>query len=264
MRTEIMLKIYTPACLLIFLLACTPPSKDSDQIATKDIYVKARLTGHNDYTRVEVNLYEDRYLGDVLELSDGEYITVSFMGNTIELAQSNDLFEIDYQGNIDNANQGGIYSLTLFRSDGTAITSTVEMAAPFTITSPSAGNVYTEENSVNIEWASEYYEGEIELDTFLMCWNWDDDDGYDSDTETESDRINDSGNFSLPLNEMAENIKFESFLENDVFDYSRPCEFDLSLSRIAIGDLSGVFAEGSTIEAKQFREVSDMFVIMIE
>jgi len=258
---KIFFRAFMALIALNFVASCDLLSEDSDDVASENIFIQAELTGKgNSLTYIKVNLFKKGRLGQPLELVSGDKLTVSYLGKSIVLKEDDQIVEIDYKGIIDNHGQGGLYTLIFARHDGSKITSTVTMPEPYTIYSPSENTVFNENDNVSVTWSAAVSGKEISFHGHLSCKTYEDDLSSEWDNENETWSTADDGQYSLPLNKLISNLRFEVALEDEHFDYTTPCLLDFDMSRTNQGDLLNQYVSGSSLTATQYRQVKKLSV----
>lgn len=248
----------------IFLSGCDLLSEDSDDVTSENIYILAELTAKgNSSTYIKVNLHKNESFGQPLELVNGDKLTVSYLGNSVELTKDNNIVEIDYTASIANQGQGGTYTLTFDRHDGSQITSTVIMPEPYTINSPSEHTVFKENDNVTVTWSPAVTGNDLSFHGHLRCKTYEDDLSTEWDNENETWLTSDDGEYLLPLNKLISNLTLEITLEDEHFDNSVPCSLDFDISRTNHGDLAGKYESGSRLIAVQYRQIENLSVWLL-
>ncbi len=249
---------------VIFLSGCDLLSEDSDDIISEDIYILAEFTAKGSLsTYIKVNLHKKDSFGQPLELVNGDKLTVTFLGNSVELSKDDNFIEIDYTASIANQGQSGMYTLTFDRHDGSQITSTVIMPEPYTINSPNENTVFHENDNVVVTWSPAVVNNEVSFHGHLRCKTYEDDLSTEWDNENETWQTSDDGEYSLPLNKLISNLTLEITIEDEHFDYTTPCTLDFDISRANQGDLLGQYVSGSRLTAVQYRQIEHLAVWLL-
>lgn len=254
------------ALMAVSLVAsCDLFSEDSDDVASENIFLLAEFTAKgNSSTYIKVNLHKENRLGQPLELVNGDKLTVTYLGQSVELHKDNNIVEIDYKASIANQGVGGTYTLTFDRHDGSQITSTVIMPEPYRIDSPSEQSVFTQGNKVDITWSPALLVNDINVHGHLRCKTYEDDFSTEWDNENEWWSTADDGEYSLPVNKLISNLAFEIAIEDEHFDYTVPCQLDFDMSRVNHGDLSGQYDSDSSLTATQYRQVGELSMWLLD
>lgn len=123
--------------LLLVLASCKPPSEDSTDVDTATIYAEIKVENSgSDYTSIKVDLKKEHSLGESIRLVDGEKLTARFKDQLIELREDEDLFDIDYEGNLLTEQETGVVEVVLERANGDRLVSTVDLPAWFDVLNP--------------------------------------------------------------------------------------------------------------------------------
>jgi hypothetical protein len=242
------------ASALLQLTACGTETSESVNIATPAIWAKMEINGRTDgSTSVTVELNVDSRNGNNLSLSENEYLEVSANGIVQRLNRDTDLFDIDYEGNIDLNDENTQFNISLFRSNGENITGSVaNLPLSYEITAPLTPATFSVHDSIDVSWTPGLPDGNMTIDALVSCTTTD----ANSNNRHASLQftVADSGSYTF-------NFSQHNLLNSDFnLDTTKPCELSFTLTRKSTGQIDTAFAQGSQFRTLQTREVEGFVV----
>lgn len=228
-------------CIASILSGCgNGTDVDSEQVVTSSIWAGMEFTSKGDgRTGIKVELNEGSSNGPNIRLSANERLEVNAGGLVTTLREDIDILDIDYEGIINTDAFNTLFRVSLFRADGTINNgSTINIPAPFVVSSPSANQSIRVGDIMSIRWSPADPGREISLEFTTLCSTQ----GQTSVRSRKFD-ISDSGS-----------IDFDTARISDAVVLSR-CDLTVTLDRFTTGALDPAFRGGGYVGAVQTREI---------
>lgn len=246
-------KCYLLMPALCLAVACSSETTESGQVSTEVIWADMKVTSDGDQARVVAELNVDGALGNNLKLTAGDKLTVTANGQTRELKEDHDFFDIDYQAYLPFTTTNTSFSIQLTReSKNQTLVSTVQLPAAFRIYAPQQGQKFRLDDSMYIAWQGLGGDKLIDINYSARCTR-----KSDGNTFTQSATVNtsDDGSYELVLNSL------NAFKDADI-NLTKPCTLTIYLSRINTGIIDSKYKAGSSIRAVQQRTIEDLKVFL--
>ncbi len=128
---------------------------DSETLETEKLWVGVRFEASgNGTTGVNVEINEGGSTGNDVRLSANERLEVNANGMIVVLDEDEDFLDIDYEGNVPTDASNTLFTLSLFRADGSINNRTrVNLPSRFTITSPANNQATMVGDIVDVQWS---------------------------------------------------------------------------------------------------------------
>lgn len=213
---------------------------DSETLETQKLWVGARFEAPgNGATGVNVELNENGSSGNDVRLSANERLEVSANGLVVVLDEDEDFLDIDYEGSVPTDASGTLFTLSLFRADGSINSrSRVNLPNLFMITSPASNQATTVGDIVNVEW-SPAAGGVIAMSVMTQCSGF---------TRVDFLDVPDNGSYTI-------NTAALPGVQDPAIPRQNGCTLTIDLTRERRGTLDPAFLGGGHVTAVQERTV---------
>lgn len=213
---------------------------DSETLETQGLWVGVRFEAvGNGATSVNVEINEGGSSGNDVRLSPNERLEVSANGTIVVLDEDEDFLDIDYEGSVPTDASGTLFTLWLFRADGSISNSTrVNLPDFFTITSPADNQATMVGDILDVLW-SPAASGSIGVSVMTQCSGFTRVDFFD---------VPDSGNYTINTAELPG-------IQDPAIPRENGCTLTIDLARERRGTLDPAFRGGGFVTAVQERTV---------
>ena len=211
---------------------------DSETLETQSLWVGVRFEAPgNGATGINVEINEGGSTGNDVRLGANERLEVNAGGIIVVLAEDEDFLDIDYEGSVPTDASDTLFTLSLYRADGSINNRTrATLPAPFTITSPANNQATLVGEIVNVQW-SPAAAGLIALSVMTQCSGFTRVDFFD---------VPDNGSYVI-------NTAALPGLQDPAIPRENGCTLTVDLNRERIGTLDPAFRGGGFVTAKQER-----------
>jgi len=213
---------------------------DSEAIDTQAFWVGVRFEAPgNGATGINVEINVGGSSGSDVRLSADERLEVNANGLIVILQEDEDFLDIDYEGSVPTDASNTLFTLSLFRADGSVNNRTrVNLPAPFTITSPANNQAVTVGEIINVQW-SPAGSGVIALAVMTQCSGFTRADFFD---------LPDNGNYTI-------NTATLPGIQDPAIPRENGCTLTVDLTRDRRGTIDPAFRGGGFVSAMQERTV---------
>ena len=213
---------------------------DSETLETQRLWVGVRFEAPgNGVTGVNVELNEDGSSGNDVRLSANERLEVSANGIIVVLDEDEDFLDIDYEGNLPTDASGTLFTLSLFRADGSISNRTrVNLPDLFTITSPASNQATMVGDIIDVRW-SPAAGGSIAMSVMTQCSGF---------TRADFLDVPDNGSYTI-------NTAALPGIQDPAIPRENGCTLTIDLNRERRGTIDPAFRGGGFVTAKQERTV---------
>ena len=213
---------------------------DSETLETQRLWVGVRFEARgNGATSVNVEINEDGSTGNDVRLSPNERLEVSANGTIVVLNEDSDFLDIDYEATVPTDASDTLFTLSLFRADGTINNRTnVRLPGPFTITSPASNQPMMVGDIVNVRW-SPASGGSIATRVTTQCSGF---------TRVDFSDIPDDGSHTIDTGTLPG-------LQDPAIPRANGCTLTVDLTRERRGTIDPAFRGGGFVTAVQERTI---------
>ena len=224
-----------------WLTGCGGDGVDSETLETEQLWVGTTFEAMGDgSTVVNVEINEGGSSGTNVRLGGNERLEASANGMVVVLQEDEDLLDIDYEGRIDTDAAATVFTLSLFRSDGSVNSATRgTLPAPFTILQPITDQNVRVGDLLIIQWSPSVSGSTIQLDAFAQCSGF---------SRGDLRQVADNGSFFL-------NTGAISGINDPEIPRNNDCRFTITLTRDSRGTVDPAFRAGGFVRAFQERQV---------
>lgn len=212
----------------------------SETLETQELWVGVRLEAPgNGATGINVELNEGGSSGNDVRLSSNERLEVSANGIIVVLDEDEDFLDIDYEGSVPTDASDTLFSLSLFRADGSVNSRTrVNLPDYFTITSPAGNQATMVGDIVNVQW-SPAIGGVIAMSIMTQCSGF---------TRVDFLDVPDNGSYAI-------NTAALPGIQDPAIPRENGCTLTVDLTRERAGTIDPAFRGGGFVTAVQERTV---------
>ena len=230
------------ALTMIALAGCgNSVDLDSETVETQSLWVGAIFEAKgNGATSINVEINNGSSNGENIRLTANERLEVSGNGLTVILEEDTDLFDVDYEGQIETDAINTQLVLSFFRSDGSVINgSRVTLTGPFTITAPTPNQSAALGDFIAVQWTPAAGSGSINIQYTAQCSGF---------SFSQLRDVADNGLFVIDTGSI-------DGIRDPQVPTDNPCRFTIRLARDSRGVLDPAFRGGGFVRAVQERTV---------
>ncbi|CCQ12794.1 hypothetical protein PALB_37340 [Pseudoalteromonas luteoviolacea B = ATCC 29581] len=241
-----MFKVQPIVLISLLLIACSTETTESDKVATNAIWADFQAISDGYRTRLVAELNVDGPYGNNVKLTDGDSLYATANGETKELVEDIDFFDVDYQAYFYQITNSTTLSVIFDRQQPKQrMVSTVALPEPFTVFSPQTRQAFKSDEDTYLSWSGLASNKTIQLDYQLKC------------AAKEGGQYNHSGLVDTIVDDGNHRLFFSQIdaLKNSSIDTNRTCELDLMFTRSNNGIIDSKYASGSRIQAHQVRKI---------
>ena len=213
---------------------------DSETLETQRLWIGVRFEAPgNGATGVNVELNEGGSSGNDVRLSPNERLEVDANGITVVLEEDEDFLDIDYEGSVPTDASDTLFTLSLFRADGSINNRTrVNLPSLFTITSPANNQATSVGEVVRVQWAPATG-GRIDMSVMTQCSGF---------TRVDYLDVADNGSYAIDTAALPG-------IQDPAIPRENGCTLTIDLIRERLGTLDPAFRGGGFVSAIQERTV---------
>ena len=213
---------------------------DSETVETQGLWVGVRFEAFGTgATGVNVELNEGGSSGNDVRLSANERLEVNANGLVVVLEEDEDFLDVDYEGSVPTDASDTLFTLSLFRVDGSVNNITrVNLPNLFTITSPANNQAVTVGEIINVQW-SPVASGAIAMAVMTQCSGF---------TRADFLDLPDNGSYTI-------NTAALPGIQDPAIPRENGCTLTIDLTRERRGTVDPAFRGGGFVSAVQERIV---------
>jgi hypothetical protein len=213
---------------------------DSETVETQGLWVGVRFEASGTgATGINVELNEGGSSGNDVRLSANERLEVNANGLVVVLEEDEDFLDVDYEGSVPTDASDTLFTLSLFRADGSVNNITrVNLPNLFTITSPANNQAVTVGDIINVQW-SPVASGAIAMGVMTQCSGF---------TRADFLDLPDNGSYTIDTAALPG-------IQDPAIPRENGCTLTIDLTRERRGTIDPAFRGGGFVSAVQERIV---------